>query len=247
MIPADKSRFMSAWLARDAQSRVNSTFGRVLCRGVQDAVDALSQSPLLVVSNHTSYWDPLVALLFSVRILRADGYAMMDATNLRRLPFFRKVGAFGVDLDDARDGARAIRYGAKLLSGPGKLLWVFPQGKEVPAVEAPLVFRGGSAEIARVAKHARTLPVGIRYVFAGERLPRLYVSIGAPLAHDRDTERARAAQETAVAAELAHIADALASPDGNDGFEVRSWREDGAIFRLAQRALAWMTRLQEPA
>lgn len=242
MIPADRSRFFSAWLARDAESRVNGAFGRVLVRGVSTAAKALAESPLLVVSNHTSYWDPLVAQLIGVRVLHAEAYALMDAANLRKLPFFRKVGAFGVDLGDPHDGARAIRYAVKRLTAPGKLLWVFPQGREVAAVEDPLVFQGGSAEIARLAKRARTLPVAIRYVFAGERLPRLYVSLGAPLEHDTSVEAMRVAQTAAVNAELGRIHDALLSPSGHEGFHVRSSRGEGPVFRAAQAMLAWLTR-----
>ena len=84
---------------------------------------------MLVVSNHTAWWDPLVAILLSHRILNTDGFALMDAKNLRRLPCFGRVGAFGVDLDDQRDGARAIRYAAKLLIAKElsrrRLVWIF--------------------------------------------------------------------------------------------------------------------------
>ena len=232
MIPADKSELLTWFLARDAESRLRKSFHAWHLRGIERLEEALRAGPVLVVSNHSSWWDPIVLQWMCHRVLRCDAFAMMDAKNLARLPFFRKVGAFGVDLESARDGVRAIRYSAGLLDRPGRLVWVFPQGRETP-VTRPLVFRAGAAAITRLGK-AAVVPVAIRYEMGATPLPELWLSVGAPI-EGQD----RAAQEAGVARELERIDAALET----DEFPVVHRQSPSGLSRLAEASLSWLTRL----
>jgi 1-acyl-sn-glycerol-3-phosphate acyltransferase len=240
VIPARKSALFNAWFAGHARGRIHKTFGTVLIRGLEAVRSAAESAPVLVVSNHTSWWDPLVVLHLSQHLLKTDGYALMDAKNLRRLPFFALVGGFGVDLDQPADGAAGIMFAARLLREPGRLVWIFPQGRERPVTERPLGFKPGAAEIARVAKKAVTIPAALRYEVAGEEKPRIYVSFGEALSPERDATRAREKQEIAVAKELDRIEEAAR---GNTGEFVSVHRtEPPWIGAVAERLLAILTR-----
>ncbi|MEZ4301680.1 MAG: lysophospholipid acyltransferase family protein [Polyangiaceae bacterium] len=242
MIEPRKSALFNAWFAGHARGRIQKTFGRVLVRGVGLTRALAEKGPVLVVSNHTSWWDPLVILHASTHLLGTDGYAMMDAKNLRRLPFFGLVGAFGVDLDRPSDGAQVIRFAAKLLDRPGKLVWIFPQGAERPITEA-LSFREGAAHVARVARRAVTVPAAIRYEFAGEERPSLYLSFGAALPYERDASLALAAQERAVSAELSAIDAAISGREvPGEAFAEIHRRGPSWVGRLAEGFLAALTR-----
>ena len=241
MIPARKSAGFTRWFARDAERRLEAAFQSIRVCGLARIAKGLAEGPVLVVTNHTAWWDPLVALFLSVRVLGADAYGMMDAKNLERLPFFGKVGAFGVDLGDPRDGARAIRYAAGLLTDRNRLVWVFPQGRERPVTALPLGFQPGSGAIARLARGAITIAGGLRYEMGNTQRPSVWLSLGEPLARARSHHDARSDQETAVARELARIDRALVDGDDRD-FDVIRAREEDASFALAARALAWLTR-----
>ena len=243
MIPARKSRLFTWWFAGDAERRLRRAFGSVRVRGLEPARALMRDGPVLIVSNHTAWWDPLLVLVLTTRVLGVDAFAMMDANNLRRLPFFGLVGAFGVDLDVPADGARAIRYAAKLLDRPGRVVWVFAQGRERPVTARPLGFRGGTAEIARVARRAVVVPVALRYEHGARPAPDAYVSFGAPLepAPSRDVEAGRAAQETSVTAELDALDAALRRGELEAWapvFEARPSR----LLALLEASLAWLTR-----
>lgn len=245
MIPANKGRWFNAWFAGHARGRIHGTFGRVIVRGLGAVRSAAAERPILAVSNHTSWWDPLVILHASTHLLGTDGHAMMDAKNLRRLPFFGRVGAFGVDLTDPGDGARAMKYAAKLLDRAGKLVWIFPQGAERPLAERPLGFRPGAAHVARVAKRAAVFPAAIAYVFAAEERPRLYVSFGPEIEGDRrDAGESVGRMERAVMTELDAIAEAERAPEAtaDAGWETIHKRDPPWISGLAERWLAWITR-----
>lgn len=197
-------------------------------------------SPMLFVSNHTAWSDPLVVLVLA-SALDLDAYAMMDAKNLATLPFFRRVGAFGVDLASARDGARAVRYAASLLDRAGRGVWIFPQGKTRPVTE-PLEIRGGSARVARLSPGCQVVPMAVRYEHADDERASIWVSLGEPL--PRDEGRASTTSDThraAIEGELARLEAAVRARAPQDhGFETLFEARQGWLGALATRALAWI-------
>lgn len=241
MIRARRVGWFNAWFCGHARSRIRNTFGEVRVRGL-DAARACAQSaPLLIVSNHTSWWDPLVVLHVSTHMLGTAGHAMMDAKNLRRLPFFALVGAFGVELGNRADGVAVIQYAAELLETPNNMVWVFPQGMERPVTERPLGFRAGAGKLAQIARNAKVLPIGLRYEFGGTERPTLWISIGEAVVAGDDAAKNRAMQEEAVTEELDRIDKALGG-DGADEFATY-WRMRGNLVGVAmERMLAGMTR-----
>lgn len=258
MIPSTKSAWFAAWFARDTEKRIRRSFSSVRIRGLDALRRAAEQGPVLVVSNHTAWWDPLVAILLSHRILNTDGFALMDAKNLRRLPFFGRVGAFGVDLDDQRDGARAMRYAAKLLTAKEptrrRLVWIFAQGREMPITTRPLAFRRGAAEISKLAKAAPSLsvvPIALRYEMGSKADPALWIACGTPMrGGEPDTNAEHARQENAVTEELDRIDRAITElcvgGAETEGFETLFEKHESPIFELLQRMLGWITKPRSP-
>jgi 1-acyl-sn-glycerol-3-phosphate acyltransferase len=247
MIPAEKTALFNRWFAGEARSRIHATFSSIRVQGLAAAQASALAAPTLAVANHTAWWDPMVAIYLSNFVLAVDGYAMMDAKNLRKLPFFRRVGAFGVDIDDPADGARSLRYAAKLLTSPAhgaaqKLVWIFPQGSERPITE-PCVLRPGSAEIARLAKGCKVQVMAIRYEFAQEEKPRLYLSFGSAMDPVRDPKLGLANQQSALRAELERIDAHLRGGDTASSFDILHQHTESAVGYAMTRMLAWWTRL----
>lgn len=240
MTPARKRAWFRRWFAGHVAGRMRRAFETVRVAGLQHLRDALASGPVVVVSNHVSWWDPMVALVLTERVVPCDSYAMMDERNLRRLPFLGLIGGFGVDLTSASDGAAVIRYAARLLDGPGRAVWVFPQGRERPHTERPLGFRAGSAEVARVAK-AATVPLALRYEFMHTERPHLLVDVGEALPHQRDVQAGRERHERHVTEALDRIDTALRE-GALDRYETVLRAPEPVVGPLAERALAWLTR-----
>jgi 1-acyl-sn-glycerol-3-phosphate acyltransferase len=205
MIEAKKSRFFNAWFAGHARKRIRRSFSAVYTHGLDAVMEAAAEHPLVVVSNHTSWWDGLVAIHLANHVLGVDGYAMMDEANLRRLPFFRKVGAFGVDLETPGAARESIAYAQRLLERPGRLVWIYAQGRERPVTERPLGFRRGSAVVAAAVPEAWVVPVAVRYELGHLEQPFLYLSFGEPRPALPEIEAERARQEQAATRELDRI------------------------------------------
>lgn len=240
MIPAAKSRWFSRWFGSQAHARMRATFGALHLAGREHLEQALRRGPVLVVSNHSAWWDPLVLLVLTTRIVPCDGHAMMDAANLRRLPFFAKVGAFGVDRGSRRDGAEATRYAVSLLDRPGRLVWIFAQGEERPLHE-PLRFLGGAARVAVRAPETTVLPVGLAYGFGAVEAPEVFVGIGSPLSTPTSAVRAREIQAEAVGVQLRRI-ELEQSDRGSQGFSSIPLRRPSRVGRVAEAILAALSR-----
>lgn len=240
MIPARKGRLFSWWFARDARARVERSFSAIRVRGLDRLRSALDEGPVLVVSNHTAWWDPLLLVHLCHNALAADVYAMMEAKNLERLPFFGKVGAFGVDTEDPADGAAGVRYAAKLLDRPGRLVWIFAQGREVPVTARPLGFKGGAGLVARVAKRAAVVTAAIRYEHGARPEPEIWLSFDVAGPRAKAPAEITAELEAEVTGALDGIDAAIRSQGGD--FDAFYTKRPSAAFALAEAALAWLTR-----
>ncbi len=249
MIPARKGRLFAWWFARDARTRIERSFSAIRAKGLGELRRALAEGPVLVISNHTSWWDPLVLVHLCENVLGADAHAMMRAENLERLPFFAEVGAFGVDVEDPTDGAAGIRYAAKLLDRPGRLVWIFPQGREVPVTRRPLGFRPGAAQIARVAKRARVFAAAIRYEHGARPEPELWLSFAELGERPRDVRALGARMEADVTAAMDGVDAAITegAEGGPHHFDALYIKPESRLFAFAQAALAWLTRPRLPA
>lgn len=241
MIEARKSRLFNAWFAGHATRRLQGFFGGVYASGLAPVARAAAERPLLLISNHTSWWDGMVALYLCNRVLRVDAYAMMDEVNLRRLPFFRKVGAFGVDLETPGAARESLAYSARLLSGPGKLVWIFPQGRERPITERPLGFRRGSAVVAQAVPDALVTTLSLRYELGGREQPDLYLAFGEPRAPAGEVQAELTLQERGVTEGLDRIDAHLRGAPVGEPFDPIYQRRASLLARLAESWLAWAT------
>ncbi len=211
MIEAVPWRPFWRWFAGHVTGRLRATFAGVHVRGLDTLRSEVGQASVLLIANHTAWWDPMLALWLTLaQVEHAASYGMMDAANLRRFRFFRWVGAFGVDRTSRRDGARASRYAIALLRQPGTAVWLFPQGAEQPP-HVPLRFEPGAAGIARRTPGVRVIPVAFVYVFEGDERPHAYVSIGDPMQPGVAADPR--AQEAAVDAERSRVARHLETRD----------------------------------
>ena len=138
--------------------------------------------PLVLYSNHASWWDALVCLVVKQEFFPGrSAFAPMDAAMLDRYKMFGKFGFFGVS-KNARHGAQQFLRTAKaILKSPGHVLFVTPQSRFADVRERPVRFEAGLGHLALRAEHALFVPVVAEYVFWEERLPEILVRFGEPV------------------------------------------------------------------
>ncbi len=138
--------------------------------------------PVLVLMNHSAWWDPLIG--FHLHCLTAPrkpirpGLAPMEAAQLRRFAFFRRLGVFGVDPSDPGSLRAMGEYvlGA-FRAAPRTTLWITPQG-EFADPRTPPRLRPGAAAIAAGWTGPAPLAVvsvSVEYAFWVDQRPEVFI------------------------------------------------------------------------
>ena len=138
--------------------------------------------PLVVVLNHPSWWDPLLALVLK-DLFPSDyaHHAPIDAAALKKYRFFGRLGFFGVEQQTLRGAADFLAVGTALLCRPRTALWVTAQGRFTDVRERPVRLRRGVAHLARRLDGGVVLPLALEYPFWEERFPEALARFGAPI------------------------------------------------------------------
>jgi 1-acyl-sn-glycerol-3-phosphate acyltransferase len=137
--------------------------------------------PLVVYSNHPSWWDPAFVIVLHSRLFPGlEGYGPMEAAMLERYGFFRRIGIFGVD--EGRAGAaRFLATSQGILSDPRRMLWITAQGRFADPRERPLALRPGVAHLMARVPGAVAVPLAMEYPFWSEKRPEALAAFGPPL------------------------------------------------------------------
>ncbi len=87
---------------------------------LDDSAVRPSSRSTLYLGNHNSWWDALVPLLINERVLHQRARALMDVEQLRKYPFFRRLGVFSIDREHPRRALDSMEYAAALLNSTGR-------------------------------------------------------------------------------------------------------------------------------
>jgi len=138
---------------------------------------------LLITPNHISWWDGffvdrLRRVLFPGRKL----HLMMLEEQIKKYPFFNKVGAFGIDPGRPKKVLGALQYTAEVLENGSNFAVVYPQG-EIESQETPVLSqKAGITKIAQLAKSEFLLiPVFFKIMYKDKPKPELYAAVYTPL------------------------------------------------------------------
>jgi len=182
-------------------------FGWYLRRRVRRAFHAVRLSgplpvlprdrPVIVFSNHPSWWDPAIYIVLAGRLFPdRPGFGPMEATALARYRFFRRLGIFGIDKGSAAGARRFLQVCQQVLGGAGgaggaAMLWVTAEGDFTDVRVRPVRLRPGIAHLASLVPNALLLPLAFDYVFWNESRPELLARFGAPIEADRSVRPAQ--------------------------------------------------------
>lgn len=138
--------------------------------------------PLLVISNHTSWWDGFFIWQLNRRHFKKSFHVMMLEEQIKRYPFFSRVGAFSV-----KPGTRSVKesldFTVRLLEDPRNSVLYFPQGKLCSVYDNDMQFMGGVNYVVNRAKNASVIFAAILLDYGSHSRP--FVSVMAePVSRD---------------------------------------------------------------
>jgi 1-acyl-sn-glycerol-3-phosphate acyltransferase len=141
--------------------------------------------PILILPNHNSWWDGFFVHNLNKRFFQRRLYVMMLEEQLRKYPFFRYVGAYGIIPDNPHDIRKSINYTVNIIEKPppeGAALCMFPQGELVSWYQNPLNYQRGIEVIIRRTKQPLILlPLMSRIEYLNEQYPHVFFLFGTPI------------------------------------------------------------------
>ena len=219
MLEANKSAIFEKVFAIYNRNLLKRRFHSLQVSGLEFLLNRNNNFPLVIYSNHSSWWDGLIAFQISFK-MRLNSFIMMEEKQLKNLSHFRKLGAFSVVREKPREAIHSIRYAAKILnSDPTSTLWIFPQGEILPNDRRPLFFYNGLSKIIKQTEKCETTSLSIRYEFLGEFKPQIFVKIEKPVTNS-ESEKSDARQLSEMLSErLTGNLDSLINDVINQKFE----------------------------
>jgi 1-acyl-sn-glycerol-3-phosphate acyltransferase len=181
-------------------------------RTVRSAVPSRDvRGPLLVVSNHPSWWDPLHFLVLARWALpHRRLFGPFDAAMLDRYRFFARIGGFGVEQGTRRGASQFLETSRAVLAAPDAMLWVTAQGDFSDPRDRPLELRPGVSHLVRRLEDGIVLPLAVEYPFWNERLPEALSRFGRPIEIAVEPARDTSQWTSFLADRLTETMDALA-------------------------------------
>jgi 1-acyl-sn-glycerol-3-phosphate acyltransferase len=167
--------------------------------------------PLIIYSNHASWWDPLTFIIMSHHLRpSATHYAPMEAGALKHYGFLRKMGIFPVEIGTPRGAAQFLRTAKQITSTQGAVLWLTPEGRFTDPRTRPAVFRAGLATLAERIGPCTLVPLATEYTFWDERLPEILLCFGQPIRVDGVRQQSTSEWNECLESALAATQDELA-------------------------------------
>lgn len=168
--------------------------------------------PIVMVSNHPSWWDPLTALVLARGMARwRVHYAPMEDVGLSQYRILEKVGFFGIDTTTPRGARRFLQTCLELLKRPESTLWITAQGRFLDVRERPARLMSGIGHLAHRAKDTLFVPTAIEYPFWDDRCPEALLRFGPPIEVTSGRDRSATEWVAAIESALVQTQDQLAA------------------------------------
>jgi 1-acyl-sn-glycerol-3-phosphate acyltransferase len=143
---------------------------------------AFAGRPLIIYSNHPSWWDPALMLLSLPRLFPGRReFGPMESAELQRYGLFRNFGVFGVEPGTVRGASVFLRVCSGLLRSHDVTVYITAEGAFVDPRVRPIRLRRGLAHLARRCPHAVVLPLALDYSFWNESKPEALLHFGPPV------------------------------------------------------------------
>lgn len=146
------------------------------------SLDHAAGRPLIVYTNHPSWWDPMVFVaLAHLKLPGRRSFGPIDADALRKYRFFERLGMFGIESGRASGTRRFLDAGTRILQQADAALWVTAEGEFADPRRRPLRLRRGIAALAAEREDIVLVPLAVEYAFWNERFPEALCRFGSAI------------------------------------------------------------------
>lgn len=138
--------------------------------------------PLIVTPNHISWWDGFFVDYYFKKFSKRKIYLMMLEEQLKRLPFFPKVGAFSIDPQKIKSIIETLNYSREIVLDANNFLVMYPQGEIEVFEKRPLSTKEGLKQLLKlITRKVIILPLGFKIQHYNEKYPAIIARAGKTL------------------------------------------------------------------
>ena len=102
----------------------------------------------------------------------------MEDKQMRQYPFFSKIGAFSINLENPRSSIQSLRYAVESMNRENPCLFIYPEGKLMPISDTKPIFKDGLSWLYQKMEGVDFVPVAFYIDHSKSNKPDLYISIG---------------------------------------------------------------------
>ncbi|MEX2585879.1 MAG: lysophospholipid acyltransferase family protein [Balneolaceae bacterium] len=195
-IPADESRWFTWLFTPFCRVLFRVGFRQVWLRQLYHPEPGVKTVYFL---NHSSWWDGIIPLMLNQYRFRQQGRALMEHKQMRRYPFFKKIGAFSVDPKESRSAVASMRYALRSMQRPSASLFIYPEGEIVPFSTTGLQFKQGIGWLWEQLPEADFVPIAISVHTIRSPWPELHIRVGKPVPREKSSSMVSATERLAEA------------------------------------------------
>ena len=200
--------------------------------------------PAIIVMNHPSWWDPLLAYVLSGLFPNRVHWGVIESEGLRQYRFLGRAGLFGVEPGTPR-GARQFLCSARaILADPGGTIWLTGQGRFADVRERPTDLRAGVGHLASHLDSGVIVPLAVELTFWEQRTPEALAAFGEPLdcaGFQRSGREWTAAIEQALESTQNRLAaDAISRDPSRFELLIHGRAGVGGVYDVWRRMTAWL-------
>lgn len=104
----------------------------------------------------------------------------MEDEQIRKYPFFQRLGAFSISRNDRKKAITSLRYAVESLERKHSSLFIYPEGTITP-IGSSMKFEGGLAWLHSELDDVDFVPVAIHIHTIRHDKPELHLHIGRPI------------------------------------------------------------------
>lgn len=142
IIKAKHHKIITPFFKYYTQWKINKHFHKVSINGVYEEKNL----PLLIISNHLSWWDGFWMNYLNTKIFKRKFHFMMLEEQLIKYRILNYTGGFSIKKGN-RSIIDTISYTAELLNNTDNLVLIFPQGEIQSIHTRTIIFESGIERI----------------------------------------------------------------------------------------------------
>ncbi|MBN2356681.1 lysophospholipid acyltransferase family protein [candidate division KSB1 bacterium] len=182
MIPARHTKYADALFKPYVYRLFKKQFYSIRLMGPAPELDA--NRPLLLLPNHSTWWDGFFIYLLNKKLWQRRTFLLMLEEQLQKNSFFRLLGAYSIHPDSPAKIRQSLKYTLSVLSEPAqasqRIVCIFPQGVLSPWQQRPLGYKAGILWLLnKINVPVQVMQLAIRAEFLDQQRPEVFFMFSA--------------------------------------------------------------------